>query len=111
MGPNLKGHRNIARSVLTKYSPSLLRVTTGGAGATKKRSIETALFVFIICGAEGETRTRTGRPPLDPEPSASTNSATSACIPTLVCLIRRSRVALNIFFYYACQGHTLIDRE
>jgi len=54
MGPNLKGHRNIPRSVLTKYSPSLWRVTTGGAGATKKRSIETALFVFIICGAEGE---------------------------------------------------------
>ena len=29
-------------------------------------------------GAEGETRTRTGVRPLDPEPSASTNSATSA---------------------------------
>lgn len=29
-------------------------------------------------GAEGEARTRTGQPPLDPEPSASTNSATSA---------------------------------
>ncbi len=29
-------------------------------------------------GAEGETRTPTGEPPLDPEPSASTNSATSA---------------------------------
>ena len=30
------------------------------------------------CGAEGETRTPTGKPLLDPEPSASTNSATSA---------------------------------
>ena len=29
-------------------------------------------------GAEGETRTRTGVRPLDPEPSASTSSATSA---------------------------------
>jgi hypothetical protein len=31
-----------------------------------------------IDGAEGETRTPTEKPPLDPEPSASTNSATSA---------------------------------
>ena len=31
-------------------------------------------------GAEGETRTLTGIHPLDPEPSASTNSATSALI-------------------------------
>ena len=29
-------------------------------------------------GAEGETRTPTEKPPLDPEPSASTSSATSA---------------------------------
>ena len=29
-------------------------------------------------GAEGETRTRTWKPTLDPEPSASTSSATSA---------------------------------
>ena len=62
-------------------------------------------------GAEGETRTRTGKPPLDPEPSASTSSATSARTATLDYLIRLSRVALNIFFYYACQGHTLIDRK
>ncbi len=34
--------------------------------------------MFIFDGAEGETRTRTGKPPLDPEPSASTSSATSA---------------------------------
>jgi hypothetical protein len=27
-----------------------------GDGERKKRNIETALFVFIICGAEGETR-------------------------------------------------------
>jgi hypothetical protein len=32
----------------------------------------------ILNGAEGETRTRTAIRPLDPEPSASTNSATSA---------------------------------
>ena len=44
----------------------------------KKLSIETVLFVFIICGAEGETRTPTRKPGLDPEPSASTSSATSA---------------------------------
>ena len=33
---------------------------------------------FEINGAEGETRTRTDIHPLDPEPSASTSSATSA---------------------------------
>jgi hypothetical protein len=32
----------------------------------------------IWLGAEGETRTPTGQPQLDPEPSASTSSATSA---------------------------------
>ena len=31
-----------------------------------------------MSGAEGETRTRTDIHPLDPEPSASTSSATSA---------------------------------
>ena len=34
----------------------------------KKRNIEIALFMFIVCGAEGESRTRTGMRPLDPEP-------------------------------------------
>ena len=62
-------------------------------------------------GAEGETRTPMSIQTLDPEPSASTNSATSARTATLVYQIRLSRVALNIFFYYACQGHTLIDRK
>ena len=33
---------------------------------------------LILFGAEGETRTRTDIHPLDPEPSASTSSATSA---------------------------------
>ncbi len=32
----------------------------------------------LSVGAEGETRTPTGEPPLDPEPSVSTNSTTSA---------------------------------
>ena len=31
-----------------------------------------------VSGAEGETRTRTGLLPLDPEPSVSTSSTTSA---------------------------------
>jgi hypothetical protein len=35
-------------------------------------------FVITFDGAEEKTRTFTGEPPLDPEPSASTNSATSA---------------------------------
>ncbi len=37
-------------------------------------------------GAEGETRTPTGEPPLDPEPSASTNSATSATVWRICCV-------------------------
>ena len=63
-----------------------------------------------MSGAEGETRTPTGKPPLDPEPSASTSSATSA---RKISNWRnqRSRVALNIFFYYACQGYTRYDRK
>ena len=32
----------------------------------------------LLVGAEGESRTPTGEPPLDPEPSVSTNSTTSA---------------------------------
>ena len=32
----------------------------------------------VVDGAEGEIRTRTGLPPLDPEPSVSTSSTTSA---------------------------------
>ena len=43
---------------------------------TKKRSLLTDSF--YIRGAGGETRTPTGEPPLDPEPSVSTNSTTSA---------------------------------
>ena len=40
----------------------------GDAVGTKKK----------IDGAEEKSRTPTGKPPLDPEPSASTSSATSA---------------------------------
>ena len=36
------------------------------------------LLLYTIHGAEGGTRTPTGLRPLDPEPSASTSSATSA---------------------------------
>ena len=49
-------------------------------GGNKKRAAtpnEVAALELLV-GAEEKTRTSTGRPPLDPEPSASTNSATSA---------------------------------
>ena len=39
---------------------------------------KTRLTLHFASGAEGGTRTRTGVHPLGPEPSASTNSATSA---------------------------------
>ena len=49
--------------------------------AKKKGSTNSGAVIVNPCfsyGAEGETRTPTGEPQLDPEPSASTNSATSA---------------------------------
>ena len=46
-------------------------------GTKKKNPLNNQRVVFSF-GAEGETRTPTGEPQLDPEPSASTNSATSA---------------------------------
>ena len=45
--------------------------------AKKKNPLNNQRVVSYF-GAEGETRTPTGEPQLDPEPSASTNSATSA---------------------------------
>ena len=51
-------------------------------GQSQKNSSQTesrnGICNCFNCGAEGETRTRTGVRPLDPEPSASTSSATSA---------------------------------
>ncbi len=44
---------------------------------TKKAATCVAAFVFTS-GAEEKTRTSTEKPPLDPEPSVSTNSTTSA---------------------------------
>ena len=37
-------------------------------------------YPLFFHGAEGETRTPTGEPPLDPEPSVSANSTTSALL-------------------------------
>ena len=39
-------------------------------------------YPLFFHGAEGETRTPTGEPPLDPEPSVSANSTTSALLIT-----------------------------
>ena len=39
---------------------------------------------FVNFGAEEKTRTSTRIPPLDPEPSASTNSATSATLKNML---------------------------
>ena len=47
------------------------------AGSNKKGQPRMANPLNLF-GAEGETRTRTDIYPLDPEPSASTSSATSA---------------------------------
>ena len=45
-----------------------------------KKPATVRLQALIFAGAEEKTRTSTGKPPLDPEPSASTNSATSALV-------------------------------
>ena len=45
---------------------------------TEKKTCLPGRRQAFFSGAEGETRTRTGVRPLDPEPSASTSSATSA---------------------------------
>ena len=42
------------------------------------------LECFSMHGAEGGTRTPTGEPPLDPEPSVSANSTTSALFIILI---------------------------
>jgi hypothetical protein len=44
----------------------------------QQRNSNLHLYVLEFFGAEGGTRTPTGVHPLDPEPSASANSATSA---------------------------------
>ena len=46
----------------------------------RKAATDKSCSLLQANGAEGETRTPTEKPPLDPEPSASTNSATSARI-------------------------------
>lgn len=50
--------------------------------STKKRSPQSSTLygLFISFGAEGETRTPMPLPALDPEPSVSTNSTTSALL-------------------------------
>ncbi len=51
---------------------------SGVAKARKRRKVPANAGTFTVDGAEGESRTPTGEPPLDPEPSVSTNSTTSA---------------------------------
>ena len=55
----------------------MMRVEVDSRGEMKKPAT-IGLQALILTGAEEKTRTSTGKPPLDPEPSASTNSATSA---------------------------------
>ena len=61
----------------------------------KKRAAINKIAALNQFGAEEKTRTSTGEPPLDPEPSASTNSATSA---TRMNMLGR-RLFVNTFFF------------
>ena len=63
---------------LQAYLASVDQTVYQEASEKKKELAENGLTPCISYGAEGGTRTRTGIHPLDPEPSASTNSATSA---------------------------------
>ena len=66
--------------------------------AQKKKSAKlNALRTFFLVGAEGETRTPMPLPALDPEPSVSTNSTTSALLRMLV---RSSFFLCKSFFYF-----------
>ena len=56
-----------------------MKVEVNNRGKIKKPAT-IGLQALIFNGAEEKTRTSTGKPPLDPEPSASTNSATSALV-------------------------------
>ncbi len=59
------------------------QVTNTGLGLTNTKGVtlwDHRITPVFISGAEEKTRTSTGKPPLDPEPSASTNSATSATV-------------------------------
>ena len=49
-----------------------------GQKKSSQNESSNAVSICFNCGAEGESRTRTSIRTLDPEPSASTNSATSA---------------------------------
>ncbi len=61
--------RQIKRLLAVKVAKSLVVKVLGALNIWK---------TLILFGAEGGTRTPTGIHPLDPEPSASTSSATSA---------------------------------
>jgi len=50
---------------------------------------------MFYCGAEGETRTPTRIHSLDPEPSASTNSATSAY---KTCIMKKIALKRKLFY-------------
>ncbi len=63
----------------------------------KKRVAIIKIATLYQFGAEEKTRTSTGIPPLDPEPSASTNSATSAATTGMNMLV--CRVFVNTFFF------------
>ncbi len=62
----------------------------------KKRAAILKIAALTKFGAEEKTRTSTRIPPLDPEPSASTNSATSATGLNMLC----QRVFVNTFFLW-----------
>ena len=66
---------------------------------------------WLSCGAEGETRTRTGVHPLDPEPSASTSSATSAHAKTLSIWLGEKKIDFTPKLFYINQFRSAVKNH
>ena len=69
---------SVAVGLLSSDDIKVFTALAEGVKENPRGSNEKSCSKVLIDGAEGETRTPTEIPPLDPEPSASTSSATSA---------------------------------
>ena len=76
--PLTKSKKMESRNCQERQIIRLLAVKVAKSLVVKVLAVLSMWKSLILFGAEGGTRTPTGIRPLDPEPSASTSSATSA---------------------------------